>query len=170
MTLKQRWYRFRYLLSKRIALREKRWQPDVDNLYFLLSYLKLLEGCFDQPIDLRKHTLVSKWRTVDGFLQNLAFASDIIEKQKDVLEPKMLLIHPTQITLYDFFLTEEKLPLSLKEVSNGLTINLERFLNALKMSQEKDKFRHQYYLRRYFHLIEASHAMTQIVLDLGCQE
>lgn len=170
MTLKQRWYRFKYLLSKRIAIREGRFKPDLETLHFFLTYLKAFNTLFERPRDLRKQTVVAQWRSIDGFLQHVGYATEIIEKQKDVLEPTVLLIHPATVTLYDFFLTEEKLPLSLKEVSEGLSSKLDRFLNALKTSQEKDKFRYQYYLRRYFHLIEALYVMSQLILDLGIEE
>lgn len=170
MKLKQWYYRFTYLLNKRLAVKEGRWGANEATLRMLIEYLPKLAPNLEKNNDWKSVQVVSKWKTIDGFLQHIRYVTPIIERLGDVVEPSRLLAEPTTILLHDFFLTEQRLPLTLKEVVRTLHDTLSSFLNALEASKQKQEFRYGYYLRRYFHLIEAAYTFVQILTDLAARE
>lgn len=93
-----------------------------------------------------------------------------MQNNKYVLEPKQLLSTPTQIRLYDYFVTEDNHSLTWDEVVQATLRTADRFLESLECSGGNDEIRHDYYMFKYAHLIEALYHFVQVLCDLAVRE
>jgi hypothetical protein len=170
MQFKLRWHRFSYKLAKRVAEKEKKWGVNETSFAILFKFFPLLVPSLDKTMQWRKVHVNGKWRTIDGLIVHLQAATRIARINADILEPKHLLQQPVSVRLYDFLMTENRLPVTLSEVVRTLQPVTEDFLNALKEAEAKDEFRGRYYRRRYAYLLEATFYFVQTLIDLATWE
>lgn len=169
MSLKQRWYRYLYHLERR---RQDKKIPaeHVAGVRVLMVHLSRLAPSKRHRDYWTRLQIVSRWRTVDGFLQHLSISAELMSTGKYVLEPGKLMTKPTQIRLYDYFITEDNRSLTWNEVVEATLRTAEQFLKALDASGGNDEIRHDYYMRKYAHLIEALYYFAQVLCDLAVRE
>jgi hypothetical protein len=169
MSIKQLWYRIVYRYSKYTMTRKGLWLPNQSGVKSLLVHLQRFAPVLPTT-DWRPVDVVSQWRSVDGFLKHLTIATEIIGLEGDVLEPRSLLREKGLIQLYDFFVTEQRQPLTMAEVVKALDVSVTKFLTALDKCSKTSPFRYNYYIRRYGALLEASFSFAQTLCGLASRE